>query len=564
MISPMSEALPGRHRKSVRGRAGRALAAAVGTLVAVAGCSAPTAGPATGPEAGPAVAASRTGGTPLRAGPFAGAFSVASSPSSADSSAVSRDPARPDPALPDSDSADSAAPGADRAAPDSPEIDAASAAEPVRKATASAARPTVSAARPAVSPAATAGTAAITNATATGRVVAIRPSDNYVAAIKKLRPGDTLALHAGSYPGFATVDVSGTSAKPITIRAFGGGEPAPVLTYAGTDHNHWEIRGSHLIVEGLTFDTPATYSIRIRPPASGKVDDVTLKDLTFRGCGDGCVSANDKGATYSNIRMIDNLMLDAKKTPVYIGNHQGAATFHNFLFEGNVIDARSIVGSDVVGYGIEVKKGVTGAVLRNNYVVGARGPGIMTYGLAANGPGGALIERNIVIGSCTDPNILVGAGPATVRGNLSIAAAAGAIGVQDYGNWHRLFGLTISGNTTVSGPAVGFVFPSRTAGTGLADLVMTRNLASTPTGSGGYAKLPSTRGVSGNGSVKSTAAITAYARALAARIPSPGALKSLWPKLSGAALGSADLTALLRALAATPNRSANSHPRACG
>lgn len=403
-----------------------------------------------------------------------------------------------------------------------------------------------------------------------GDIVEIWPTGygTYQSNVKSLGPGDVLVLHEGTYPDYAFLRVSGTADQPITIRGYGHGEAKPVLEYTGSGKNHWEIRGSHLIVKGLEFDSPHTYSIRIRPSASGEVDDVTLIDNTFVGCGGGCVSANDAGATYRNIRMIDNLMLHARRTPVYIGNHQGTAAFHNFLFEGNVIDGRSIIEKDVVGYGIEVKLNVENAVLRNNYIVGARGPGIMTYGLESGKASAyrTIVEGNIVIGSCTDRNILVGAGPAIVRRNLSMGGHNDGYGVQDYGRWHLLSGIRLLENTALLNKPSGFWFTSPVSGTGLENLRLVHNLAYPAPDGAGFSHLPADNGtnvIEYNDTAAPTAAMATMVGRLRGLIPAPRDLKPIWPLLSQGPLNAAQLTNLLDHLVSLPNQSGSSDPREC-
>ena len=403
-----------------------------------------------------------------------------------------------------------------------------------------------------------------------GAVVEIWPTNDnsFSDALAGLAPGDVLVLHQGTYPGSSVIRLNGTAEMPITIRGYGNGEAKPVFQYTGSSQNHWEIRGSHLIVQGVEFDTPSTYSIRIRPSSAGPVDNVSLINNTFVGCGDGCMSANDDGANYSDIRIIDNLMLDALKTPVYIGNHQGTATFHNFLFEGNVIDGRSIVDNDVVGYGIEVKLNVQNAVLRNNYVVGARGPGIMTYGLAAGMDRdlGDVIEGNIVIDSCTDRNILIGAGPTIARHNLSLGGHSDGYGIYDYGGRHLSAGIQVLDNTAVLNVTDGFWVTSQIAGTGLEDLRMVDNLAYPSAGGVGFRNLPAdtaANDIHGNTTEPSGTAMANSIDQLRHIVPSPQDLKPVWPMLAGGTLDATALTSVLDALDSLANQSQNSAARVC-
>lgn len=406
-----------------------------------------------------------------------------------------------------------------------------------------------------------------------GIVHEIWPVDpgGYQNNLDNLAPGDVLVLHQGTWTGSKKVRINGTATAPITIRGYGHGEARPVLEYTGASANHWEIRGSHLIVQGLEFVTPITYPIRIQKPAnSSEVDNVSIINNVIRGCGDGCISANNAGVTYRDIRVIDNLFVDAEKTPVYFGNHHGSAPFHNFLFEGNVIDGRSITPGGDIGYGIEVKLNVENAVLRHNYVVGAKGPGIMTYGLdeSHNDPALAdIIEANIVIGSCQDRNILVGAGAAIVRRNLSIGGYNDGYGLQNYGAWDRLYSVRVHHNTAALNQSRGFwINNGHIAGTGLENLQLTDNLAYPGIGGTGFGFLPldtATNVIANNTTATPTAAMATALAQLRKQVPSPQDLKPLWPLLDHGPLQPTELAALLDALVALPNQSANNDARAC-
>lgn len=414
---------------------------------------------------------------------------------------------------------------------------------------------------------ATHATSFVLHVLAKGTVYEIWPP-SYEDALPALQPGDVLVLHEGTYTDYQTLYLDGSRESPITIRGYGNGEARPVLLYPGDSHNHWEIRGSHLIVQGLEFDTPEVYSIRIRPPSSGAVENVSLVHNVFVGCGGGCVSANDSGASYRDIRLIDNLMLDTLRTPVYIGNHQGTATFDNFLFEGNVIDGRLITANDVVGYGIEVKLNVENAVLRHNYIVGTRGPGIMTYGMEASLEPShrGMIEGNIVIDSCNDQNILLGAGPVIARDNLTMGGHFTGIGISDYGNRHLSSGIEVYRNTSLLNQPWGFWIKPTIPGTGLENLVMTNNLAYPGTAGAGYGNLPADtvdNVIANNAETAATTAMSSLLDQLRYRIPSPQDLKSIWPLLTEGPLQAAELETVLGMLAALPNQSSNTSPRTC-
>lgn len=417
-------------------------------------------------------------------------------------------------------------------------------------------------------------TAALTlNVLAQGKVYEIWPTasyGSYQSYLPQLQPGDVLILHQGTYGGDALLTLSGTAERPITIRGYGNGESQPILEYTGSTSNQWEIRGSNLIVEGLEFEAPQTDPVRIRPPlapATGPIQNVTLVDNSFINCGSECVTANDPNTTYQDIRLIDNLVVGTQITAFYIGNQEGNDTFNNFLFEGNVVDGRSIVSTDIVGYGIEVKLNVEDAVLRNNYIVGARGPGIMTYGLASTtSPAyGDIVENNIVIGSCTDANIYVGAGPTIVRGNLSMGGNSGGYSIANYDNWNLLSGVQVFQNTALLNQPNGFSVVAQ-SNSGIANLQMYSNLGYPGSGGTGFQGLPapsSSNNIHDNETATPPNTSSAQVQKLLGLIPSPQALKAVWPQLANGPLDAASLTRILGAVVALPNQSPNSAPRTC-
>lgn len=403
-----------------------------------------------------------------------------------------------------------------------------------------------------------------------GHVYVTTPAEGYQKALGKLQPGDVLELHAGTYSGTAVLTASGTAARPITIRGYGRGEALPLIKYTGTTSNEWEIRGSHLIVEGLAFDSTHTNPIRIRKPSNGAIEGVTIVGNTFVDCGDICVTANDPGVSYAHVRILYNLVLEAHQTGFYIGQQNGQTPVDDFLFEGNVLDARGVSAPHDEGYGIETKLNVRDATLRNNYILGTQGPGIMTYGLQAGADPGyaSVVDRNIVIGACNDQNILTGAGPAVVSNNLAIGGAEYGYGIQDYHQWHLLAHVQYLGNTSLLNGSGGFWSESKPSVSGIADLRMIGNRAYPAPGRPGFVNLPPNvppAAVEDNTVHAPTAAMSAAAVSLQTQVPSPQALQqAVWPMLAaGGSLLPVPLQNVLGTLTALPNQSSNHSARVC-
>lgn len=270
------------------------------------------------------------------------------------------------------------------------------------------------------------------------RVIEIAAGEDYVAKLAGLRPGDELRFLPGVHEAHAVVRVSGTPERPIIIRGVIASGERPELRFTGRGHNLWRIAGSHLHIRDLSFHATHAYGIRVE-----RADNVTIENCTFRQCGGGDISANS--AQVHGLRIAGCRFLGSRRTPVYIGNHDGKLEIARFVFEGNVIDGRSIDGG--IGYGIQLKLNVRGGVIRDNYITGTLGPGIMVYGVeGAAADDASVIERNVVVGSRNNPGIAIGGGPAVVRHNLVLGCRAGGIGVFDYGGRGLLQGIQVDGN----------------------------------------------------------------------------------------------------------------------
>jgi hypothetical protein len=270
------------------------------------------------------------------------------------------------------------------------------------------------------------------------RVIEVAAGEDYRAKLAGLRPGDELRFLPGVHEAHAIVQVSGTPDHPITIRGVMDSGERPELRFTGRGHNLWRIAGRHLRVKDLCFHATHAYGIRVE-----RADDLTIENCIFRQCGGGDISANS--AHVHGLRIVGCRFVGSPRTPVYVGNHQGKLNIAHFVFEGNVIDGRSIDGG--IGYGIQLKLNVRGGVIRDNVITGTRGPGIMVYGVQdAAAEDASVIERNVVVGSRNNPGIAIGGGPALVRNNLVIGCRAGGIGVFDYGGRGRLMGIRIEEN----------------------------------------------------------------------------------------------------------------------
>lgn len=278
-----------------------------------------------------------------------------------------------------------------------------------------------------------------------GRYV-VRPGEDYRPLLNRLEPGDELVFLPGEHEGAAILNLEGQPQRPITLRGHIDAEgQRPVVQFTGRGHNLWRLRGQHVVVRDLELHATHAYAIRV-----DRADHVRIENCVFRDCGGGDLSANS--ANVHALHIVNCTFTGSRRTPVYIGQHEGQLRITDFRFEGNRIDGRRIEGG--IGYGIQLKLNVTGGLIRGNWIVGTRGPGIMVYGARQEDPEVAnVVESNVVLAARNNPGIVVGGGPARVTGNLVIGNPQGGIAVIDYGGRDLLWGVQIRENTAVANGA---------------------------------------------------------------------------------------------------------------
>ncbi len=304
----------------------------------------------------------------------------------------------------------------------------------------------------------------------------VYPGDNYRAIYSQLKPGDHLVFHEGTYSGSAgTIPTSGTREKPIVIRGYGNGEERPVLFLESSGSNQLQVHAIHLVLDFMEFQSKFTYAIRIGASSAGsKFENITIKNCLFYESGGGDISAN-ASVEYDSIHILNNYFIGPKKTPIYIGQHDGKAKVTNFLFKGNVIDGSQIFGDNIIGYGIQLKLNVTGGIIENNFISGTKGPGIMVYGAEDSSAVNAnIIRNNIVVGSRNNPGIIAGGGPAIITDNITFGCNGG-ISVQNYGGRNLLHNIILNNNTAVLDNNYGISMGNMSAITSQNNIVITSN-----------------------------------------------------------------------------------------
>lgn len=144
-----------------------------------------------------------------------------------------------------------------------------------------------------------------------GRLVEVFPKGRQLqAAVAGARPGDTIALHAGTYTGQLFITRSGTANAPITLKPFGDGPVTltasfdPVSCTAGQPNVHrtiylpngvdyWTIEGltirNGIWASGVGFSSAAAW---IKDQAKNAKNWKTRRSLPGRGTDDPVAARN--------------------------------------------------------------------------------------------------------------------------------------------------------------------------------------------------------------------------------------------------------------------------------
>jgi hypothetical protein len=299
--------------------------------------------------------------------------------------------------------------------------------------------------------------------TAEAPAAEIGPEGNLCAAINALQPGEELSLRPGDYRGPCSIRQGGRPGQPVVIRAADPGQ-RPRVVYGGGTSNVFNVHADHVVIRGLEIGPTRADVDGVRIYAGA---GVTVEDCVFTELGGIAVVANHSSVHDVVVRR--NLVQASRATAMYFGCHDGAGC----VVSGLVVEGNHIRGVEArpegVGYGVQIKLNSRG-VIRENVIVGTKGPGIMVYG--AHDPAAAsVVERNVVAGSRTSAGILVGGGPAVVRNNVVMGSAEGGIAVQDYGGRDLLRGVVIAHNTLWDNRTAGI----RLVGNGVEDVLVAGN-----------------------------------------------------------------------------------------
>ena len=282
---------------------------------------------------------------------------------------------------------------------------------------------------------------------------------DFSAILGKLQPGDMVVFYAGEFDGVCVETTkSGTAEKPIIFTAYGDGQVKLMNNDVNT--NLWEIKGSHIIINGFEFSTTTNNAI-IRIMGNDpdkKAENITVANCYFSGSNNTNINANNSGMYIDGIYLYNNYITGLNYTPLYFGEQNGNTVIKNFIMDGNFVDGTNMVveGTTYVGYGIELKKNVVGAIIRNNYFVGTKGPGVMVYGADDQALANVnIVENNFVAGVRNSQGINIGAGPSVAKGNVVVAGANNGINIQNYQNWSIMDNIQVIDNIAINNKSYG-------------------------------------------------------------------------------------------------------------
>lgn len=242
----------------------------------------------------------------------------------------------------------------------------------------------------------------------------VHSGEDLFGVLGSLQAGDEVIVYDGTYdrPGFVMLDLQGTAALPIIIRAADGN--APLIT-GSTDQNILNITGQHFTFKGFEM-TGGSHGLRLYD-----VHDALIEDLNIHHTQEVALSANIGGDEFYNItfRRLHLHHTGGHGEGMYLGCNGAACIFHDNVIEDCWIhDTNQGVSQ---GDGIEIKQGSYGNLVRNNVIHDTQYPCIIVYGTQGNARN--VVENN-VMWNCGDSGIQAAA-DAELRNNIILTAGNG-------------------------------------------------------------------------------------------------------------------------------------------
>ena len=114
---------------------------------------------------------------------------------------------------------------------------------------------------------------------ALGATIEVTP-DSIAEALAAARPGDTLILADGTYPGGLRIDVSGAPDAPIVIKAAGSG-----AVFEGGKRDGFVVGASYVVVEGIRFQHAGRGGIGLLSEPDRPITNVTVRKCVLADNG---------------------------------------------------------------------------------------------------------------------------------------------------------------------------------------------------------------------------------------------------------------------------------------
>jgi uncharacterized repeat protein (TIGR01451 family) len=275
-------------------------------------------------------------------------------------------------------------------------------------------------------------------------VIDIYPGESFETAAESLTPGDTLIVHAGTYPdtGRISITVQGSALAPVMITS-AAGEASPLIMRpaSAAPQNTINIEGAtYLTIRGLEITSNGGDGVKMTEDSAY----ITLEELHIHAVDVGInFKDNLHHITVRRNHIHDTGTGNTTGEGMYVGCHDGTCSTHDSLIEGNWIHD-TLAASQ--GDGIEIKKGSFANVIRDNVIYNTRYPCILLYGTEGNPRN--IVERN-VMWNCGDSGIQVAA-DALLENNIILNNPQYGLNSQDH-NGVTPANLAVIHNTIVGG-----------------------------------------------------------------------------------------------------------------
>ena len=224
---------------------------------------------------------------------------------------------------------------------------------------------------------------------------------NYRSRLSVLKPGDTLALVAGTYPGLYISGLRGAPSRCIVISGPASAPPA-VIQGAARANTVEIVDSSFLAIQNLTIDSRGiggVFGISAKGGLSNLTHDILVQRNTLVGQGGSQQTDGISTKTPTWGWVIRQNKIIGAGTGIYLGNSDGRDPFIFGVIEDNLIE-------NPIGYCMQIKHqlpwpavpgmpvGHRSTLIRNNVFIkndqpspdGDR-PNLLVGGFPSSGPG---------------------------------------------------------------------------------------------------------------------------------------------------------------------------------